>query len=355
MDEQLCAPRDLSEDETANLRDLLTSQLVISCDDEKEDAENLLDYAVDMIDSGENIGHVTEELKFMEMPVCDEDAAKKLGACLTKFFRGLDNGAGSSSSFLSGGEEKSDKIVQKPTPTPAPMRKTAPTPTPAPRPTPPNKPSRPSYSSSNSNSSSNTSWMSKNPVQGDAKSSSSRRQDEMKGMFSSSGGGSSVKDRMKAFNNKSTVNFDPVHFAVNQNKAEKSRRDAQKAAKESAKRFQVNSTIATKTAEEFKQLGENQKAAKKESKETAKMNSGAGVIVSIHETAPGFKKMGDDRKAAKKESKETAMKYNYNYGDGGITEEESSKFKDLSDQRKVAKSEAEEINSGFNYVYRGND
>ena len=63
-----------------------------------------------------------------------------------------------------------------------------------------------------------------NPVSGSAASSASRRQDEMKNMFgssASSGGGMSVKDRMKAFNNNNTVNFDPVHFAVNQNKSKK--------------------------------------------------------------------------------------------------------------------------------------
>ena len=45
----------------------------------------------------------------------------------------------------------------------------------------------------------------------------------MKDMFGSAsgGGGLSVKDRMKAFNNNNKMNFDPVHFAVNQNKAEK--------------------------------------------------------------------------------------------------------------------------------------
>ena len=49
------------------------------------------------------------------------------------------------------------------------------------------------------------------------------------------------------------------------------------------------------------------------------------------------------------------MQYNYNYGDGGVVEEESSKFKDYSDQQKEAKAQAESINAGFNYVYQSND
>ena len=56
---------------------------------DKADAENLLDFTLDMVDSGETIGHITEELKFMEMSVCDEDTAHKLGVCLTKYFLSL--------------------------------------------------------------------------------------------------------------------------------------------------------------------------------------------------------------------------------------------------------------------------
>jgi len=263
MDDQLSVPRDLSEEETAKLRKFLRSQLSISTDDDEEDADNLLDYAVDMIESGENVGHVTEELKFMEMPVCDDDAAQKLGECLTKFFNELDLDGGGGSS---GGEEKSNKsevpVSPKPTPfvtqqpvsvappkptpvvTPPPPKAT-PTPTPvavvrrsAPSrssysattssytsaPTPPTR-SMPSRSASVSSPSSNgsQSWMSPKintaVDASDCKSTANRRQSEMKEAFG--GGGQSVKDRMKAFNNNTKVNFDPVHFAVNQNKAEK--------------------------------------------------------------------------------------------------------------------------------------
>ena len=62
MDDQLSAPRNLSEDEKAKLRGLLKTQLIISSDDDDVDADDLLDYAVDMIESGENVGHVTDEV-----------------------------------------------------------------------------------------------------------------------------------------------------------------------------------------------------------------------------------------------------------------------------------------------------
>ena len=61
---QLTLPRPLSTDETDTLRDLLTQQLNISGGDDLDDAENLLDYAIDMIDSGEAVGHVTDEVSF---------------------------------------------------------------------------------------------------------------------------------------------------------------------------------------------------------------------------------------------------------------------------------------------------
>ena len=62
MNNELIAPRDLSPNEIGELRNLLKSQLSISNDDDEEDAENLLDYAVDMIESGEDVGHVAEEV-----------------------------------------------------------------------------------------------------------------------------------------------------------------------------------------------------------------------------------------------------------------------------------------------------
>jgi len=148
----------------------------------------------------------------MEMPVCDDAAAQKLGVCLTKFFTTLD-----------GGKEE----VESTTPaavsikaTPTPKAKPAPSPrsvvsTPparrAPQPSSYSSSSRtPSYGSSSSRYGSS--------IQGDARSATSRRQDEMKSMFGSGSGGSSVKDRMKAFNNETKINFDPIHFAVNKNK-----------------------------------------------------------------------------------------------------------------------------------------
>ena len=135
------------------------------------------------------------------MPVCDDAAAQKLGVCLTKFFTTLD-----------GGKEE----VEPTTPaavsikaTPTPKAKPAPSPRSVVS-TPPARRAPQPYGSSSSRYGSS--------IQGDARSATSRRQDEMKSMFGSGSGGSSVKDRMKAFNNETKINFDPIHFAVNKNK-----------------------------------------------------------------------------------------------------------------------------------------
>ena len=52
-------PRALTEDETEVLRKLLKTKLNI---DHEEDASDLLDYAMDMIEDGKNVGHVAEEV-----------------------------------------------------------------------------------------------------------------------------------------------------------------------------------------------------------------------------------------------------------------------------------------------------
>ena len=165
------------------------------------------------------------KLKFMEMPVCNDEAAHKLGICLTKFFRELDGGSGVEDVVK---EKEETKPVVKEA---ANKSKKSPSPTSvvASSPPPPARVVSPRSSSSSNNSSS--SWMASKQSSAsnnvyDARSSSQRRQDEMKNMFGSSsagggGGGSSIKERMKAFNNESSVNFDPVHFAVRKNKEAK--------------------------------------------------------------------------------------------------------------------------------------
>eukprot|EP00581_Thalassiosira_minuscula_P016450 CAMPEP_0183715810 /NCGR_PEP_ID=MMETSP0737-20130205/9908_1 /TAXON_ID=385413 /ORGANISM="Thalassiosira miniscula, Strain CCMP1093" /LENGTH=589 /DNA_ID=CAMNT_0025944967 /DNA_START=61 /DNA_END=1826 /DNA_ORIENTATION=- len=103
MEEKLKAPRELTEDEIATLREILRAQLMITSEEDEADAEDLLDYALNMIEGDETVGYVALELQFMDMPICDVDASQKVGAHLTKFFHDLDSGGGSP------GEEEEEK------------------------------------------------------------------------------------------------------------------------------------------------------------------------------------------------------------------------------------------------------
>ena len=99
--------------------------------------------------------------------------------------------------------------------------------------------------------------------------------------------------------------------------------------------------VVDQTSAEFKALGDNIKAKKKESVETAmKYNYNYGDGGVVDQTSAEFKALGDNIKAKKKESVETAMKYNYNYGDGGVVDQTSAEFKALGDKVKAAKKES---------------
>ena len=64
MDSDLKIPRDLTEKEVSDLRKCLTSELnITTLIQDEEDAETLLEYAFDMIQGGETVGHVVEEVR----------------------------------------------------------------------------------------------------------------------------------------------------------------------------------------------------------------------------------------------------------------------------------------------------
>ncbi|EED95268.1 predicted protein [Thalassiosira pseudonana CCMP1335] len=98
MDTNLTAPHKLTDEESATLRSNLKSQLNINNDGQaEEDAADLLDYAFAMIANGKNVGYVVDELKSMEMEVCDAAAAQRLGCALSKYLRELSGGSSSAS------------------------------------------------------------------------------------------------------------------------------------------------------------------------------------------------------------------------------------------------------------------
>ena len=66
IDEDL-ALKELSEDDAEKLRGMLKAQLGDLSEEDEEDAEGLLDYAFDMIESGETVGNVTEEVSVLDV------------------------------------------------------------------------------------------------------------------------------------------------------------------------------------------------------------------------------------------------------------------------------------------------
>lgn len=53
------------------------------------DCEDIVDYALDMVQSLESVNHVVEEVEFMEFKCFTEEVAVRFGKCLTKFYSDL--------------------------------------------------------------------------------------------------------------------------------------------------------------------------------------------------------------------------------------------------------------------------
>lgn len=87
--DDISSPRPLTEDEAAELKALLKPHLKlnnVSCPFQADaDADDLLNYALDMIEDGENVGKVLEELEFMELEICSRDVAQDMREDLAEF------------------------------------------------------------------------------------------------------------------------------------------------------------------------------------------------------------------------------------------------------------------------------
>ena len=61
-DNELVAPRPLTKSDMSHLRTMFELQLHITDEAAQEDATDLIDYALDMIGRGKNVGSVVEEV-----------------------------------------------------------------------------------------------------------------------------------------------------------------------------------------------------------------------------------------------------------------------------------------------------
>ena len=60
----IAAPHKLTEDEASELRTLIKGELNIVDEEEDDDADTFLEYALDLIDRGETANHVMEEVGY---------------------------------------------------------------------------------------------------------------------------------------------------------------------------------------------------------------------------------------------------------------------------------------------------
>ena len=85
--------RELTEDEVERLQAILKIQVEsdpkFNMLHDGQDYEDLIEYAFDMISDKESVGHVVEEVQFMEFKCFNEEVAKRFGKVLTRFFSDL--------------------------------------------------------------------------------------------------------------------------------------------------------------------------------------------------------------------------------------------------------------------------
>jgi len=91
--DDIAAPHPLTPEETDELKATLKSHLRLHnspCAFQAEaDADDLLNYALDMIEDGNTIQHVCEELEFMEMSICDVEVLEKIKFELSTYMNEL--------------------------------------------------------------------------------------------------------------------------------------------------------------------------------------------------------------------------------------------------------------------------
>ena len=87
--DDVTAPRPLEPDELAQLGDILKSHLKLSstsCAFQAEaDAEDVLNYAFDLIGDGEDVGHVISEVSDLEMEICGEESLQGMREDIAEF------------------------------------------------------------------------------------------------------------------------------------------------------------------------------------------------------------------------------------------------------------------------------
>ena len=93
VDDTISASRPLTDTECTELKSLLKSHLKLhnsSCAFQAEaDADDLLTYALDMVEDGNTIRYVCDEIKFMELEICNDQVIANIKQELGLYLLGL--------------------------------------------------------------------------------------------------------------------------------------------------------------------------------------------------------------------------------------------------------------------------
>jgi len=134
--DDIAAPRPLTPEETDELKATLKSHLRLHnspCAFQAEaDADDLLNYALDMIEDGNTIQHVCEELEFMEMSICDVEVLEKikfeLCTYMTSLTKKVKKGNWRDNNYLLNTKKNKEEVSvsSQPPPEQAPVRQSPP-------------------------------------------------------------------------------------------------------------------------------------------------------------------------------------------------------------------------------------
>jgi hypothetical protein len=82
---EIRSSRKLTTSEAETVFELMKAELNITNDDDDADANTLLMYALDIVDEGQSVGKVIEEIDMLEMSVCNAKAAQNVALVLSKY------------------------------------------------------------------------------------------------------------------------------------------------------------------------------------------------------------------------------------------------------------------------------
>mmetsp|Transcript_24131 Transcript_24131/g.35938 ORF Transcript_24131/g.35938 Transcript_24131/m.35938 type:complete len:125 (-) Transcript_24131:1858-2232(-) len=104
-------PRTFTDEQSSDLRSKLLTCLI---NQQSEDANDLLDYALAMITNGKTVEYIVNDLKNMGMDhICDGDASERIGKTIDLFLRGASASASAAANTMSPLKNRLQDLLKK--------------------------------------------------------------------------------------------------------------------------------------------------------------------------------------------------------------------------------------------------